>query len=219
MTTHSIKIALADDHPVFRLGARKLLESENDLLVVGEAGNGMEAVLLVERFDPDVLLLDLTMPVMDGLEVMGELAERKVRTKVILLLTETEREKAVRGVRMGARGILFKEADSSLVIKSVRKVFDGEVWIDNPILSQALDSLVKRPPGPASDQRNSGLSSREVEVVRCVSMGLRNKEVADKLGISEATVKNHLTNIYSKLGVSDRLELILYAIHNHLVHV
>lgn len=217
----SIKVGVADDHPVYRLGVAKLLESEGDLALVGEASNGMEAILLIERYDPDVLLLDLQMPVMDGIEVLGEIAKRKLRTRVILMLNNQDRDKAVRAVRLGARGILFKDAESTLMIKSIRKIYEGEVWIDNPILSQALESLVTKPAAPpgASGQRDQRLSSREMEVVRCVAMGLRNKEVADKLGVSEATVKNHLTSIYSKLGVSDRLELILYAIHNKLVRV
>lgn len=218
---NSIKVAVADDQPIYRLGVSKLLEPEGDLAVVAEASNGMEAILVVERFEPDVLLLDLKMPVMDGIEVLSELAKRKLRARVILMMASTDRDKAVRGVRLGARGILFKDADASLLVKSIRKVNEGEVWIDNPILSQALETLVSKPAAPpgTSPQRDLRLSSREMEVVRCVAMGLRNKEVADKLGVSEATVKNHLTSVYSKLGVGDRLELILYAIHNRLIRV
>lgn len=220
-TKTTIKVAVADDHPIYRLGVAKLLEPEGDVTLVGEAANGMEAILVLERFEPDVLLLDLTMPVMDGIEVLREIAKRKMRTRVILMMTNSDREKAVRAVRLGARGILFKDADPALLPKSVRKVYEGEVWIDNPILSQALETLVSKPPTPpgVSGQRDTRLSSREMEVVRCVAMGLRNKEVADKLGVSEATVKNHLTSVYSKLGVSDRLELILYAIHNRIIRV
>ena len=220
-TKPTIKVAIADDQPVYRLGVGKLLEAEEDLTLVGEATNGMEAMLLLERYDPDVLLLDLQMPVMDGIEVLTEVAKRKFRVRTIVMLASDEREKAVRAVRLGARGILFKDAEAGLLVKSVRKVYAGEVWIDNPILSQALESLVTKPAPPpgVSGQRNQQLSNREMEVVRCVAMGLRNKEVADKLGVSEATIKNHLTSVYSKLGVSDRLELILYAIHNRLIRV
>lgn len=217
----TIKVAVADDQPIYRVGVARLLEPEGDLTLVGEAANGQEAILVVERFDPDVLLLALRMPVMDGIEVLSELAKRKLRARVILMMSNADREKAVRGVRLGARGILFKDADAGLLVRSIRKVYDGEVWIDNPILSQALETLVSKPAMPpgTSGQRDARLSSREMEVVRCVAMGLRNKEVADKLGVSEATVKNHLTSIYSKLGVSDRLELILYAIHNKIIRV
>lgn len=220
-TKPTIKVAVADDQPLYRMGVARLLEPETDLALVGEAANGQEAILVVERFDPDVLLLDLRMPVMDGIEVLSELAKRKLRARVILMMSNADREKAVRGVRLGARGIVFKDADPSLLPKSVRKVYEGEVWIDNPILSQALETLVSKPAMPpgTTGQRDTRLSSREMEVVRCVAMGLRNKEVADKLGVSEATVKNHLTSIYSKLGVSDRLELILYAIHNRIIRV
>lgn len=215
-----IKVAIADDEPVYRLGLMKLLEAESDISPVGEASNGMEAMLLLERYEPDILLLDLQMPVMDGIEVLSEASKRKrVNTRIIVMMTGGERDKAVRAVRLGARGILFKDADASLLIKSIRKVNAGEVWIDNPILSQALESLVTKPSLPAGTDRDQRLSNREMEVVRCVAMGLRNKEVADKLGVSEATIKNHLTSVYSKLGVSDRLELILYAIHNRLIRV
>ncbi len=203
------------------MGVVKLLEAEEDLVLVAEATNGMEAILAIERHQPDVLLLDLKMPVMDGLQALSEIGKRRLDARVIVMISNDEREKAVRAVRLGARGILFKDADPALLPKSIRKVYAGEVWIDNPILSQALESLLTRPQAPSvpAETRDMKLSGREMEVVRCVAMGLRNKEVADKLGVSEATVKNHLTSIYTKLGVGDRLELILYAIHNKLVHV
>jgi len=217
----SIKVVVADDQPLYRMGVVKLLEAEEDLTLVAEATNGMEAILAIERHQPDVLLLDLKMPVMDGLQALSEISKRRLDARVIVMISNDEREKAVRAVRLGARGILFKDADPALLPKSIRKVYAGEVWIDNPILSQALESLLTRPQAPSvpAETREMRLSGREMEVVRCVAMGLRNKEVADKLGVSEATVKNHLTSIYTKLGVGDRLELILYAIHNKLVHV
>ena len=216
-----IKVVVADDQPLYRMGVVKLLEAEEDLALVAEATNGMEAILAIERHQPDVLLLDLKMPVMDGLQALSEIGKRRLDARVIVMISNDEREKAVRAVRLGARGILFKDADPALLPKSIRKVYAGEVWIDNPILSQALESLLTRPQAPPvpAETRDKKLSAREMEVVRCVAMGLRNKEVADKLGVSEATVKNHLTSIYTKLGVGDRLELILYAIHNKLVHV
>ncbi len=203
------------------MGVVKLLEAEEDLALVAEATNGMEAILAIEKHQPDVLLLDLKMPVMDGLQALSEIGKRRLDARVIVMISNDEREKAVRAVRLGARGILFKDADPTLLPKSIRKVYAGEVWIDNPILSQALESLLTRPQAPQvpAETRDMKLSGREMEVVRCVAMGLRNKEVADKLGVSEATIKNHLTSIYTKLGVGDRLELILYAIHNKLVHV
>jgi DNA-binding NarL/FixJ family response regulator len=217
----TIKVAVVDDHPLYRQGVVRLLEPEEDLTLVAEAANGMEAVLLIERYQPDVLLLDLKMPVMDGLQTLNEISKRRLNARVIVMIANDERDKAVRAVRLGARGIFFKDADPTLLAKSIRKVYAGEVWIDNPILSQALESLLTRPtasPAPP-ETHDSKLSNREMEVVRCVAMGLRNKEVADKLGVTEATVKNHLTSVYAKLGVNDRLELILYAIHNKLVHV
>ncbi len=220
-TNRAIKVAVADDQPLYRMGVVKLLETEEDLTLVAEATNGMEAILAIERHQPDVLLLDLKMPVMDGLQALSEIGKRRLEARVIVMISNDEREKAVRAVRLGARGILFKDADPALLPKSIRKVYAGEVWIDNPILSQALKSLLTRPQAPQvpAETREMKLSGREMEVVRCVAMGLRNKEVADKLGVSEATIKNHLTSIYTKLGVGDRLELILYAIHNKLVHV
>ncbi len=219
MARTTIRVGVVDDHPLYRTGVVRLLEPEDDLTVVGEGANGMEAILLIERYQPDVLLLDLKMPVMDGLQTLNEVSKRRLNARIIVMISNEERDKAVRAVRLGARGILFKDADPTLLAKSIRKVYAGEVWIDNPILSQALESLLTKPsasPAPADDSK---LSNREMEVVRCVAMGLRNKEVADKLGVTEATVKNHLTSVYDKLGVKDRLELILYAIHNKLVHV
>ncbi len=220
MAKTTIKVGVVDDHPIYRTGVVRLLEPEDDLTVIGEGANGMEAILLIERYQPDVLLLDLKMPVMDGLQTLNEVSKRRLNARIIVMISNEERDKAVRAVRLGARGILFKDADPTLLPKSIRKVYAGEVWIDNPILSQALESLLTKPSAsPAPAETDSKLSNREMEVVRCVAMGLRNKEVADKLGVTEATVKNHLTSVYSKLGVNDRLELILYAIHNTLVHV
>jgi DNA-binding NarL/FixJ family response regulator len=184
------------------MGVVKLLEAEEDLTLVAEATNGMEAILAIEKHQPDVLLLDLKMPVMDGLQALSEIGKRRLEARVIVMISNDEREKAVRAVRLGARGILFKDADPALLPKSIRKVYAGEVWIDNPILSQALESLLTRPQAPQvpAETREMKLSGREMEVVRCVAMGLRNKEVADKLGVSEATIKNHLTSIYTKLA-------------------
>jgi DNA-binding NarL/FixJ family response regulator len=220
MVRSTIKVGVVDDHPLYRTGVVRLLEPEDDLTVIGEGANGMEAILLIERYQPDVLLLDLKMPVMDGLQTLNEVSKRRLSARIIVMISNDERDKAVRAVRLGARGILFKDADPTLLPKSIRKVYAGEVWIDNPILSQALESLLTKPTAsPAPPEADSKLSAREMEVVRCVAMGLRNKEVADKLGVTEATVKNHLTSVYAKLGVNDRLELILYAIHNKLIHV
>jgi DNA-binding NarL/FixJ family response regulator len=216
-----IKIVVADDYPMYRSGLARVLEPESDMTLVGEAANGMDTILVVEKHDPEILLLDLGMPVMDGIQVLSELGKRKLRVRAILLIDEGERERAVEAVRLGARGVLFKSAEPDLLVRSIRKVYAGDVWIDSPILSQALESLVSKGPAGAEvgAQHDSRISTREMEVVRCIAMGLRNKEIADKLGVSEATVKNHLTNIYTKLGVNDRLELTLYAIHNRMVRI
>ena len=143
----TIKVGIADNHPIYRLGLQKLLEPEDDLILIGEATNGMEAVLLAERYDPDILLLDLKMPVMDGIEVLSELAKRKMRTRVILMLTEAERDKAVRGVRLGARGILFYKCENdfsfhlNLVVSGNLQRDQGRAIFSPRILSRASEPI------------------------------------------------------------------------------
>jgi DNA-binding NarL/FixJ family response regulator len=211
----AIRILVADDHAIFRDGLRKLLEVADDVQIIGEASNGVECVKMLTKLKPDILLLDLRMPEKDGLGVLEEVNFDSLPTRVIVLTAAEDDRDVVRVMRLGARGVVLKQSASDLLLKSIRKVSDGEIWLDNRMTAEVIDAFKK---SSESGQRREKplLSDREKEIVQLVAQGFRNREIGEKLFISEQTVKNHLHNIFDKLGVSDRLELALYAIHNNL---
>ena len=168
------------------------------------------------KLKPDILLLDLRMPEKDGLGVLEEINFDSIPTRVIVLTAAEDDRDVVRAMRLGARGVVLKQSASDLLLKSIRKVNDGEIWLDNRMTAEVIDAFKK---SSESGQRREKplLSDREKEIVQLVAQGFRNREIGEKLFISEQTVKNHLHNIFDKLGVSDRLELALYAIHHRLI--
>ncbi|MGH9735728.1 MAG: response regulator [Candidatus Acidiferrales bacterium] len=212
----SIRILVADDHAIFREGLRKLLEGSDDTQIVGEASNGVECTKMLPKLKPDILLLDLRMPEKDGLAVLEEVNFELLPTRVIVLTAAEDDRDVVRAMRLGARGVVLKQSASDLLLKSIHKVFDGEIWLDNRMTAEVIDAFKKS--AEAGIRREKPLlSDREKEIVQLVAQGFRNREIGEKLFISEQTVKNHLHNIFDKLGVSDRLELALYAIHHRLI--
>ncbi|MGA8074215.1 MAG: response regulator transcription factor [Candidatus Acidiferrales bacterium] len=211
-----MRILVADDHAIFRDGLRRLLEGSDDVTIVGEASNGNEAIKLLAKLKPDILLLDLRMPEKDGLGVLEEINFDSMTTRVIVLTAAEDDRDVVRAMRLGARGVVLKQSASDLLLKSIRKVSDGEIWLDNRMTAEVIDAFKKS--SEAGQRREKPLlSDREKEIVQLVAQGFRNREIGEKLFISEQTVKNHLHNIFDKLGVSDRLELALYAIHHRLI--
>ena len=216
-----IRIAIADDHPVFRDALLEILQLEEDFCLVGKASNGQEILEVVERYHPQVLLLDLSMPGMDGLATLRRLRELGSSTKVIVLTASEDREHLVQAMQLGASGIVLKHDQTSVLIKSIRRVNAGEIWLHSST-TQAVMQRTGPQSQPASVTKREfsrspvNLTRKEMEVTRMVSQGLRNKEIAGRMCISEQTVKNHLRAIFEKLHVGDRLELALYAIHNIL---
>jgi two-component system, NarL family, nitrate/nitrite response regulator NarL len=211
-----VRILVADDHAIFRDGLRRLLEGSDDVSIVGEASNGNEAIKMLAKLKPDILLLDLRMPEKDGLGVLEEINFDSMTTRVIVLTAAEDDRDVVRAMRLGARGVVLKQSASDLLLKSIRKVSDGEIWLDNRMTAEVIDAFKKS--SEAGQRREKPLlSDREKEIVQLVAQGFRNREIGEKLFISEQTVKNHLHNIFDKLGVSDRLELALYAIHHRLI--
>jgi DNA-binding NarL/FixJ family response regulator len=216
-----IRIVIADDHPIVREGLRKLLNLEDDFEVVAEAADGREVLDRVHELDPDVLLLDLRMPNLDGLSALQMLQQSNKRTKVIVLTASEDKNEFVQAMKLGCSGIVLKQTASELIVKSIRKVYGGEIWLDSHTTAAVMRQFAA--PGdvlsggaPGKSRERSPLSNREREIVQLVAQGFKNKEMAEKMFISEQTVKNHLHNIFDKLGVSDRLELALYAIHKGL---
>ena len=220
-----IRIVVADDHPIFRDGLCKLLALEEDFEVVAQAQDGRQVLDVLQQHEPDILLLDLKMPGLDGLATLQRLQGAKARTRVIVLTASDDKNEFVQAMKLGTSGIVLKQTATELLIKSIRKVHAGEIWLDSHTTAAVIrqfvanDEPVAAPmpaPAPPRDRERSPLSQREREIVALVAQGFKNKEMAEKMFISEQTVKNHLHNIFDKLGVSDRLELALYAIHNNL---
>jgi len=214
-----IRIVIADDHPIFRDGLRKLLMLEEDFRVVAEARDGKEVLEVLEEVQPDILLLDLKMPGLDGLTALQKLQNSRTKTKVIVLTASEDKNQFVQAMKFGTCGIVLKQTATELLIKSIRKVHAGEIWLDShttaAVMRQFSSPMDSAPLG-SRDRDRSPLSQREREIVVLVAQGFKNKEMAEKMFISEQTVKNHLHNIFDKLGVSDRLELALYAIHKNI---
>jgi len=211
-----IKLLIADDHAIFRDGLRKLLDSEKEIKIVGEARNGAECIKKLGELKPDILLLDLRMPDKSGLAVLEEVDFSTLRTRVIVLTDAEDDRDLVRAMRLGARGVVLKESAIDLLVKSIYRVHAGEIWLDSRVATRVTNAFSASSDSGARIEKPL-LSDREMEVVEVVAQGFHNNEIGTKLFISEQTVKNHLHNIFDKLGVSDRLELMLYAIHHHLI--
>ena len=218
-----IRIVVADDHPIFRDGLCKLLALEEDFEVVAQAQDGRQVLDVLQQYEPDILLLDLKMPGLDGLSTLQRLQVVKNKTRVIVLTASDDKNEFVQAMKLGTSGIVLKQTATELLIKSIRKVHAGEIWLDSHTTAAVIRQFVAAGDAPPTvtqsaprDRERSPLSQREREIVALVAQGFKNKEMAEKMFISEQTVKNHLHNIFDKLGVSDRLELALYAIHNNL---
>jgi DNA-binding NarL/FixJ family response regulator len=211
--TKTIRIVVADDHPIFRDGLRRLLEAETDLRVVGEASDGLDAVRMVEQLRPDLLLLDLNMPRRPGLEVARILSETQHPAHVVLLTAAIESHQVLEAVRLGVRGVVQKDAATELLLKAIRTVMSGQYWVGREKVADIVE-LLRRP--TPTGRKNFGLTPRELEIVGTVVSGFSNRDIAQKLKVSEDTVKHHLTNIFNKTGVSSRLELALFAINHQL---
>ena len=219
MSTDSrIKLVIVDDHTLFREGIKKILALEKDIEIVGEAFDGEEVISVLNRCEPDIMLLDVKMERVNGLQVLPRIVEQFPLLKVIILTAQVSSAESVKAIRDGARGIILKHAASEFLIKGIRKVAEGELWADSSTMTQVVDSLSRKYRVDRSPEKGrKELSEREIEVVTLVASGNRNKEIANKLFISEQTVKTHLSNIFQKLEVNDRLELALYAMRNGLV--
>jgi DNA-binding NarL/FixJ family response regulator len=218
-----IRIVVADDHPIFRDGLCKLLALEDDFEVVAQAQDGRQVLEVLQQYEPDILLLDLKMPGLDGLATLQRLQGSKNKTRVIVLTASDDKNEFVQAMKLGTSGIVLKQTATDLLIKSIRKVHAGEIWLDSHTTAAVIRQFVASDEPPVQttasaprERERSPLSQREREIVALVAQGFKNKEMAEKMFISEQTVKNHLHNIFDKLGVSDRLELALYAIHNNL---
>jgi two-component system nitrate/nitrite response regulator NarL len=214
-----IRVLIADDHPIFRAGLRSILEAESGFVVVGEAGDGDQAVQMSRALQPDILLLDLSMPGVSGMDALAELGTAPTPVRTILLTAAIEKPELVKALQLGAAGVLLKSSATDLLFKSMRSVMAGQHWIGREAVSDLVQALRAQmgaaPEKPARER--FGLTRRELEITSAVVAGLSNREIARKLSLSEDTVKHHLTNIFDKMGASNRLELALFAVHHRLL--
>jgi DNA-binding NarL/FixJ family response regulator len=207
---------IADDHSMVREGLKNLLELDGDIEVIAEAVDGKDCLDKLEVYKPDVLLLDINMPNMNGLEVLKELKNRKSKLKVLVLTVHNETEYLLKAVDIGINGYVLKDSESAELKKAIFAVNDGETYIQ-PSLIPALNQ--KRIERSVDEEKIEALTSRELEVLKLLAVGMYNKEVAEKLEISERTVKNHVSNIFKKLEVTDRTQAAVFAIRNNLIQV
>jgi len=210
-----IGLVLADDHPIILDGLDHLFRQEEDFKVLARCRDGEETLQAVRKHRPDVLILDLRMPGKDGLAVLREVTKEKLPTRVVLLTAEMSDAEALEAIRLRVNGVVLKEMAPQLLVKCIRKVHAGGQWWEKRSLGRAMETMLRR---EAGEREIAGvLTPRELQIVRLVASGLHNKEIADKLTISEGTVKIHLHHIYEKLHVDGRLELTLYAQDKGLV--
>jgi DNA-binding NarL/FixJ family response regulator len=215
VTAAKIRVMIADDHTLVREGLAQLLRKEADIEVVGEASTGREVLKAVEETAPDVLLLDLVMPEMDGLEVLPQIRERSPSTKVLVMTGFFDRELVFRTLCDGAKGYLLKAAPSTELARAIRAVHAGQAWVERSVMGQLLEELPRFAQEERVKRRGRAgrlLSRREAEIARLVAEGLSNKEIADRLSVSEKTVKSHLVSIFRKLRIRHRLELALHTL-------
>ena len=221
--TDKIRIALADDHPIFRDGLCRLLSLEEDFDVVAQVNDGLQVLEVLRQYEPDILLLDLNMPGLNGLATLQRVQTAKIKTRIILLTASDNQNEFVDALKLGSSGIVQKQTATELLVDSIRRVHAGELWMDSRTKTAVIQRFVSPGdlPSPAipaapGDQNRSPLSPREREIVKLTAQGFKNSDMAAKLSLSEQTVKNHLHNIFEKLGVSDRLELALLAVEHGL---
>lgn len=214
----STRILIADDHAIFRAGLISLLSRQPEFEVVGEASDGNEALKILEKLNPDILLLDLCMPKKGGMEVLEVLAKSGNSVRTIVLSAGAEGKEVSRAFELGARGLVLKDSATTTLFKSVQAVMAGQYWIEKKSVSSLIQTLNRCGENEKNGKpKNYGLTPREMEIIRVVVSGYPNKEIASRFCISEQTVKHHITNIFDKLGVYNRLELALFAFHHGVV--
>lgn len=217
--TTPIRVLIADDHPVVRIGLRNMLQADTHIKLVAEAKDGVEALHMVRTLRPDILLLDLAMPKMPGLEALRELTgDNGGDTRTIVLTGQIDKRQILEALQLGARGVVLKDAVVAHLSACIRAVMQGQYWLEGrPVqnLVQVLRDLAAQTAPPP--RKTFGLTARELEVVALITEGSTNKHIAETFKISEETVKRHLTNIFNKIGVGNRLELALFALNHNLL--
>ena len=212
----AVKVMITDDHSLIREGLKQLLELEGDFQVIAEACDGIDCMEKLKEQIPDVLLLDINMPRMNGLEVLQKIKDEKIDVKILVLTVHNEVEYLLKAVDIGINGYLLKDSESSELKKAILSVVDGEDYIQPSLIPVLNAKMIDR---DMDSEKIEKLTKRELEVLKLLAVGMYNKGVADELHISERTVKNHVSSIFKKIDVSDRTQAAVFAIRNNLISI
>jgi DNA-binding NarL/FixJ family response regulator len=215
--SHVISVLIADDQALVREGLRMLLEAEPDITVAGEAGNGSEAIAAARRLDPDVVLMDVRMPDMDGIEATAQLVRAGSRARILMLTTFDLDKYVYQAMRAGASGFLLKDASHDQLATAIRTVSAGQALLAPPITRRLVEDFCRGPAPDGAAAETAQLSQRELDVVRQVAQGLSNAEIAGQLYLSDSTVKSHIARILAKLGLRDRVQIVVFAYETGII--
>ncbi len=213
-----IRVMIVDDHALIREGIKKLLDLESGLEIVALASDGLEALNMIDHVKPDIVLMDINMPGMNGIDCLKAMKARHYRTKVIMLTIHEDVEYLTETMQLGANGYVLKDAEVSSLVKAIFKVAQGEVYI-HPTLSELSTTEHRKKESEIEQLAEMALTRREFEVLKMISKGHNNKEIASELFISEKTVKNHISNIFKKIKVTDRTQAALFAIKHNITKI
>jgi len=211
-----ISVLVADDHSLMRQGLKQIIELEEDLQVVGQATNGQEAVEMAKRLNPDVILMDINMPVLNGMQAIKEIRDIGLDSKIVVLTIHEDRDYLFKTIQLGANGYVLKDAESSILITAIRTVKKGQSYIQENMTSELVKEFNRITKHEKQRNSENSLTAREVEVLELIAEGMLNKNIAKTLFISEKTVKNHVSNIFKKLNVTDRTQAAIYALKNNI---
>lgn len=214
----TIKILIADDHPMMRQGLKQILELEDDFIVIAQASNGEEVIQLAGLLKPDVILMDINMPVIDGIRATQKIRESGNQVKILYLTIHDDREYLFKALQSGAEGYVLKDAEPSMLINAIRDIYSGKTFIQPNMTMELVKEFNRVTLHEKDTALESALTPREQEVLGLIAEGMINKEIAQKLFISEKTVKNHVSNVLRKLDVSDRTQAVIYAFKNNLIN-
>ena len=214
MTTELIRVLIADDHPIVRQGLEILINSQSDMILIGQATNGNEAVLLIKESKPDVVVMDLKMPVVNGLSAIEEIKKSELEIPILVLTSFPDDEMVISAIQLGANGVMLKDSPPEQLLNSIRDVVHGQSPL-HPSVAHKL--MQKKQQSDALATVNSQLTVREIDVLKCMAQGLSNREIALKLAISTRTVTTHVRNILDKLGLENRTQAALYAVEHRIV--
>ena len=210
MKKEEIKVLIADDHDLIRQGLKRIISFEEDMVIVGEAENGEKVITMLKSCDPDVVLLDMKMPLMDGLEVLQRAKEGSDTIKIIMLTIENDRDFILDAINKGADGYVLKDSAGTEIVEAIKTVYGGDKYIDKSLVSVLFSGFKSK------DKKEQyildSLSKREIEVLLYISKGLSNKDIGERLYLSEKTVKNYATNLFRKIGSHDRVRATIFAI-------